>query len=436
MKNLNKKKISKSILYNWAKDLFPINRSLTGPGNLETLSYLKKIIPDLKIKKIKSRTKINSWKVPDEWIIKDGYIKNNKNKKILDFNKSNLHILGFSTKVNKILNYKELSKNLYYLKKQPNVIPYVTSYYKKKWGFCISYNKFKKINKNQKYHVFIDSKFKKGSLIYGELLIKGKSKREILISTNICHPSLGNNELSGPIVSTGLAKYLSSKKNYFSYRILFLPETIGSIAYIDKYKKKLKKNVVAGFVAVCVGDNKSWSVLNSPSKDLLCDNLAKYILDKNKIKYTKFNFDDHRGSDERQYCWPGVDLPICSVMRSKYGTYKEYHTSADNLDFISADGLWGSFTIYKKMFSFLEKNNDFYENNLYGKSEPFLTKYNLINSTSIKADYKKTNLIMKLIYLTTKKKNIIDLSTLTNNKIKYVRKVLKLLIKKKIIRKS
>lgn len=135
MKNLNKKKISKSILYNWAKDLFPINRSLTGPGNLETLSYLKKIIPDLKIKKIKSRTKINSWKVPDEWIIKDGYIKNNKNKKILDFNKSNLHILGFSTKVNKILNYKELSKNLYYLKKQPNVIPYVTSYYKKKWGF-------------------------------------------------------------------------------------------------------------------------------------------------------------------------------------------------------------------------------------------------------------------------------------------------------------
>lgn len=307
---------------------------------------------------------------------------------------------------------------------------------KKNGGFCISYNKFKKINKNQKYHVFIDSKFKKGSLIYGELLIKGKSKREILISTNICHPSLGNNELSGPIVSTGLAKYLSSKKNYFSYRILFLPETIGSIAYIDKYKKKLKKNVVAGFVAVCVGDNKSWSVLNSPSKDLLCDNLAKYILDKNKIKYTKFNFDDHRGSDERQYCWPGVDLPICSVMRSKYGTYKEYHTSADNLDFISADGLWGSFTIYKKMFSFLEKNNDFYENNLYGKSEPFLTKYNLINSTSIKADYKKTNLIMKLIYLTTKKKNIIDLSTLTNNKIKYVRKVLKLLIKKKIIRKS
>ena len=259
---MKKNIINKKILFNWAKTLFPFNRSLTGKGNLETLKYIKRILPNLKIKKVKSGTLINSWKVPKEWKVNVAYIKNSNGEKILDFKKNNLHLVSYSSAINQIINYKNLSKKIHYLKSQPNSIPYVTSYYKKDWGFCMPYNQFKKLNKKENFKVKIDSKFKKGNLIYGESYFPGKTKKEILITTNICHPSMANNELSGIVVSTGLGKYLSLKKNrYYSYRILYLPETIGAIAYLQRNKFKLKKNVIAGFVVVCVGDKKKWSFL-------------------------------------------------------------------------------------------------------------------------------------------------------------------------------
>lgn len=435
---MKKNELNKKTLFKWAKDLFPINRSLTGKGNLETLNYIKEILPNLKIKKIKSGTLINSWKIPKEWEVNEAFIEDSKGNKILDFKKNNLHLVGYSSAKSQLINFKDLSKKIHYLKNQPNSIPYVTSYYKKDWGFCMSYNQFKKLNKKEIFKVKIDSKFKKGNLIFGESFFPGKTKKEILISTNICHPSMANNELSGIIVSTALGKFISRMKNrYYSYRILYLPETIGSIGYIQKNKIKLKKNVIAGFVVVCVGDHKAWSFLESPSGNTLADNVSKYILKKEKIKYNKYDYQNDRGSDERQFCWPGIDLPICSIMRSKYATYKEYHTSNDNLKFISPTGLWESFYLYKKIFECLEKNNTFYKNTFFGKSEPFLTKYKLINTLSnpdgLKNSAKNQFLILKIIYLTTIKRNLIDLLMLTKENLPNLKKYLEVFLKKKLL---
>ena len=222
-----------------AKKLFPICRSLTGDGNRKTLIIIKKIVPKLKIIEVPSGKRFSDWKVPLEWNVKDAYILSN-GKKIVDFKKNNLHLVGYSLPVDKTVTKKELEKNLFYLQNQKNLIPYVTSYYNKTWGFCISYNDYLKKFKSKKYKVRIDTSLKKGSLTYGEYILKGQSKKEILISSNICHPSMANNEISGMVVATELIKFLKKRKNFYTYRFVFIPETIGSIIYINKNFKKLK----------------------------------------------------------------------------------------------------------------------------------------------------------------------------------------------------
>ena len=251
----------------------------------------------------------------------------------------------------------------------PNAIPYVTSYYKKDWGFCLTYNQFKSL-KNQIYHVKIKSSFKKGKMSFGEILIKGKSRKEILFSTYICHPSMANNELSGMCLSIFLSKWVLKKKRKYSYRFLFMPETIGSISYLIN----LKKNVISGMIITCVGDENKFSYLPSKKGDGILDKITLNVLKKNKIKYSTFSWLE-RGSDERQYSWPNTDLSICSLMRSKYHNYKQYHTSLDNLkNFVTPKGLHGSFNLYKKIINEVE-------NNLFPISsnncEPMLSKIDL-----------------------------------------------------------
>ena len=225
-------------IFKLAKKIFPFNRSLTGPGNVLTLVELRKIFKDLKIKKIKSNLKVFDWKVPLEWNVTKAIISEINGKVVIDFKKNNLHLISYSQPVNREISFKELKKYLFYLKKIPNAIPYRTTYYNKNWGFCLSYNQFKTLKK-KKYKVEIRSEFKKGFMHYGEVLIKGKSKKEILLSTNICHPSLANNELSGPTVLIYIAKFIKKlRQRRFSYRIIFLPETIGSIAYLKKNFQK------------------------------------------------------------------------------------------------------------------------------------------------------------------------------------------------------
>lgn len=373
------------------KELFHICRSLTGRGNIKTLKILKREIPKLKIKKIKSGTKVFDWKVPPQWDIYDAYIKDHNNNRIIDFKKNNLHLVGYSKPFKKIVTKKNLLKNLYSIKKLPDAIPYVTSYYKKAWGFCLSHNSLKKLNKdysdNHKFKVSINSKFKKdGYMHYAEYLIPGKSKKEILISTYICHPSMANNELSGPLVALWLIKHFQNQKNKISLRFIFISETIGSIAYISTNLKNIKKNVIGGINLTCVGDERNYSLLTSKYKDSILDKVAKKVLKKNNIKYKSYSFLE-RGSDERQFSSPGVDLPFISVMRTKYGKFPEYHTSLDNFDLVTNRGLSGSINIIRKIIKNLCNYDEeiFKKNSIYRKKisknprtniicEPFLTK--------------------------------------------------------------
>ncbi len=344
-------------IFNLAKNIFFLNRSITGNDVRKTLSVIKKILPQLKIHEIKSKKKVFDWQIPLEWNIKDAYVKKG-NQTIIDFKKNNLHIVGYSHSINKYLTLNELKKKIHYLKKIPNAIPYVVSYYKKDWGFCMPYNKFKKLKKG-KYKVYINSTLKKGSLTYADMIIRGKSKKEILLTTYTCHPSMGNNETSGVCLLTYLGEYLQkqSKKGRlnFSYRIVFHPENIGAITYINQNLNQLKKNVIAGYVLTCVGDNKIYSYLKSKDENSLSNRAALNILKNNSDKFKIYEF-IKSGSDERRYNAPGVDLPIGSLMRSKYGEYKEYHTSLDNLKFISEIGFQKSFETYLKIFTLIENN--------------------------------------------------------------------------------
>jgi len=360
-------------IYKFCEELFPINRSLTGNGVRETLSIIKRELKDLKIHEIPSGTKCFDWTIPNEWNIVKAYIIDPDGKKIIDFRENNLHVVGYSIPVDISMSLEELEEHLYSLPEQPDAIPYVTSYYKESWGFCLTDSQRKNL-KQGTYKVYIDSVLEKGSLTYGELIINEGCQEEIFLSTYICHPSMANNELSGPAVTSYLAKNILSKSNKrFTYRIVFIPETIGSIAYLSKNLDVMKKKTIAGFNITCVGDNHSISYLPSRNENTLADKAALHALEYSNLDYQRYLYLD-RGSDERQYCSPGVDLPVCSVMRSKYGTYDEYHTSLDNLDFISSEGLYQSYEIYNKIIDIIEINKIYKSANL---CEPQLGKRGL-----------------------------------------------------------
>ena len=340
--------------------LFPICRSLTGKGIKKTLKIIKKEFPKLEILKIKSGTKVFDWKVPSEWNVKDAYILDKNGNKIINFKNNNLHLVGYSTPVNKFISKKKLFNNIHSLPKQPKAIPYITSYYQKYWGFCASHNQLSKINKeydNQdKFKVVIDSNLNSnGYLNYGELVLKGKSKQEILISTYICHPSMANNELSGPIVAMSLINHFKKIKNLEkNIRFIFIPETIGSIVYINKNLTYLKKNIIGGFNLTCIGDERQHSCMFSKYKNSPSDESLMQAYKKLKLKYKVYSFLE-RGSDERQYNSPGVDLPISSIFRTKYGQYPEYHTSLDNFNLVTLKGITGGFNVAKTAIEILLK---------------------------------------------------------------------------------
>ena len=421
------------IIMKWAKDLFPICRSITGEGTKKTLIYLKNLNPELKIKSVPSGKNFFDWKVPYEWNINDAHIIHLKSKKkFANFKKNNLHVVNYSHRVNKIVSLKELKKKIYTDSKNKKNIPYITSYYKKNWGFCLSHNEFSKLPTGN-YKVLIDSSLKPGKLHYGELLIKGKSKKEILISANICHPSMANNELSGPLLASYLIQEIKKKfkNNFYSYRFVFLPETIGSIIYIKKNFNMLKKNVIAGFVLSCVGDNRAYSIINSRKEDTLSDiSLSSSLFNLKNVKKYSYLF---RGSDERQYCSPGVDLPIVGFCRSKYGEYPEYHSSADNLNIISAKGFEGSYNVLFNIFSCFELG---LKPKTIIKCEPQLSKRGLYPTISDKNNYSdlQVNLRMNLISYCDGFLNTFEISKIIGAPLKDIIEELKILKKNKIIK--
>ncbi len=343
-------------IYTLAKELWPLNRSLTGDGNRKTLLKIKEHIPELVIKEVPSKTIAFDWKVPEEWHVKEAWIKTPNGDKICDFAENNLHLVGYSKAFHKKISKDELLKHLYSLPNQPNAIPYITSYYDKNWGFCITDNEKNNLIDGD-YEVFIDSDHFDGSLTYGEMIINESKKEEIFLSTYICHPSMANNELSGPCVTTFIAKWLKSLKNLkYKYRIIFIPETIGSILYLSLNYQEMKKNIIAGFNISCIGDERTYSFLPSRMNNTLSDKIAKHVLKHIYPNFKIYNWKD-RGSDERQYCSPGIDLPIASLMRSKYGEYPEYHTSLDDLEnVVSSKGLEGGYNLIKRSLEAIEIN--------------------------------------------------------------------------------
>lgn len=371
-------------LIGWAKDLFPITRSLTGDGVRQTFSYLQKINQEIRLQSFSTGEAVFDWEVPREWKINDAYIEHvESGQRYAEFSKHNLHILGYSLPIDETMGRDDLLPNIYTQEDQPDLIPYVTSYYKDRWGFCMSHQEKASLPQGN-YRVHIDSALFDGELLLGDALIQGESDRELMFSSYICHPSMANNELSGPVLVSALLKFIKDHfpAPRFSYRFILVPETIGSLAYMSRHLDEMQERVVCGFNLSCVGDDRAYSHVESRYANNIADTaLRAALIGKPNVKTYSFL---QRGSDERQYGAPGIDLPLCGFCRSKYGEYPEYHTSADNFDLVTKEGLSGALEVMTTIIKSFELG-------LYPtakvKGEPQLGKRNLYPTISQKGSY-------------------------------------------------
>ena len=421
-------------------ELFPILRSITGKGYIKSLNILSRYI---KIKKLKypSGKKVFDWTVPKEWVINDAYVKVD-GKKIIDIKKNNLHVVNYSSPINKTMRLSQLNKHLYSIKKDPKIIPYVTSYYKKNFGFCIEHQKRQKL-KNLDYQVVVDSKFVNGNIVNGISEIKGNTKKTILISTYLCHPSMANNELSGPLTLVGLYNKIKKWKNrQYNYLFLINPETIGSICFLSSHKEFLKKNLDSGLVLTCLGGPKKKlsykkSRIGTSSLDKIFTNLS------NNGRVLLREFTPLSGSDERQYCASELNLPVGQVARTVYGSNNSYHTSGDNKKFMKISQVMKSITEIEKI---LKINDGLYPLKRYmpycelqlGKRGlyPNINASETRNFSSDNAvtGRKQLNILLYILSYADGKNNIVDISSKSGFGLDEVQKVLNLCIKNKLIK--
>lgn len=390
--------------------LWPIMRSITGDGVRKSLDIIEELVP-LTRHEIESGRNVFDWQIPQEWSYIGASIEGPDGKKILDVDNNNLHLVNYSEPFVGVLSKGELDKHLHSLPNQPDAIPYVTSYYKRQWGFCMTHRQRESLPEGN-YKVSIDTNLFDGSLTIGEAFFPGRLEDEILFSTYICHPSMANNELSGPLVTAFLANYVSSMTDRkFSYRFLFLPETIGSIAYLSMYGDKLKEKLRAGFVITCVGDEAPFTFKKSRGGQSLAEQVGLFALEKSGHDFSVRDFFPNRGSDERQYCSPGFNLPVASVIRSVYAEYPEYHTSLDNKDFISFPAMSKSVDLCKQIISVLELNSKFLSLNQH--CEPNLSRHGLYPTVSKKGQADFVSALLWLINYSDGTHDLIDIAKLS-----------------------
>ena len=358
-------------IYDLAAQLYPICRSITGDGIRETLRVLESHIP-LQVREIATGTQVFDWAVPREWNIRDAFVKDTSGRRVVDFRSSNLHVVGYSTPVHTTLSLDELKKHIFTLPNQPDLIPYRTSYYADFWGFCMAHNQLLKLADGD-YEVVIDTTLKNGSLSYGEYLHRGDTEDEVLLSAHICHPSLANDNCSGLALLTHFAKILAPLQTKYSYRFLFAPGTIGSISWLACNESRVDR-IKHGLVVSCVGDGGGPTYKKSRRGDALIDRAMVHVLRHNWPKASILDFSPY-GYDERQYCSPGFDLPVGLFQRSQFGTFPEYHTSADNLDFVRPEHLEASYKMLAAAIDIIENDRNLV--NLNPKCEPQLGRRGL-----------------------------------------------------------
>lgn len=410
-------------MYGLLQELFPICRSITGNGVRETLRRIGNLLPELTIYEVPTGTRAFDWSVPNEWNIRDAFIEDSSGQRIVDFANNNLHIVGYSTAIDTTMDLEQLQNHLHSLPDQPDVIPYVTSYYEESWGFCLPH-KLRQSLQPGWYRVVIDADLKPGHLTYGEAVFPGESSDEILLSTYVCHPSMANNELSGPVIATHLAQWLSREQRKYTYRILFVPETIGTLVYLSTHLDALKKNLRAGFVVTCCGDEGPFSYMPSRTGLTYADKVALRVLTERAPNFIRYSF-GQRGSDERQYCSPLVDLPVCSIMRSKYHEYRQYHTSADDLSFVTSHGLQETLDVYAAVITEIEAN-DIPRAVFHG--EPHLGKRGLYPKTGGQVDQAEIGAVVDLLALADGTNDLTEIAAITGHDRKALDSVLATLI--------
>jgi aminopeptidase-like protein len=399
----------------YLKILFPITRSITGNGNRETLKILQELIP-LDILEYPTGQKVYDWTIPKEWNIKDAWIKNSKGEKIIEFKDLNLHVVSYSTPIHKKMKWSGLKKHLHYLENSPDSIPYRTSYYNETWGFCLSYSQFSilnsQLNVDEEYEVFIDSELSDGSMSLGELIIKGKSKKEYLLSCYICHPSMANDSLSGVITTAFIAKELLKIQDRleYSYRIVFVPETIGAIAYCANNEKAMKE-IDNGLVITTCGGLGDFGYKQSWEENNFINEMIEDIFNENNTNFKTYPFDIH-GSDERQYSSQGFKINCATISKDRYYEYDYYHTSLDNLDFVNAKNLNKTLDLYLQLINKMDKNIVY--KNLHPNCEVMLSKHDLYPKTGgailPNSDIYALDIILWLLYYCDGTKDLYEIS--------------------------
>lgn len=363
-------RIDGQALHDCVADLYPLCRSITGEGMRETLRRLDRIVP-LTIHEVSSGTPVLDWTVPPEWNIREAWIEDPRGRRVVDFRRSSLHVVGYSTPVDRRMSLAELRPHLHTLPDRPRWIPYRTSYYREDWGFCLSQDALDALPEGE-YRVFIDSSLAPGSLTYGEAYLPGAMPDEILVSCHVCHPALANDNLSGVVVAAHLARLLATRARRHSFRFLFIPGTIGSITWLARNEAVLPR-IRHGLVLTCLGDAGMFTYKKSRRGDAPVDRAAALVLAE-RGAHAVDDFTPY-GYDERQYCSPGYDLPVGCLARTPHGRFAEYHTSADNLDFVAPRNLAESLATCLRLVEVLERDRTWV--NLCPKGEPQLGRRGL-----------------------------------------------------------